>query len=319
MKAIRVHEFGPPEVMKYEEAETPRPGPGQVLISVKAVGVNPVDTYIRAGGYGARAFPFTPGLDAAGVVEAVGEGVEKFSPGDRVYTSGTITGAYAEKTLCKETQAHKLPEKATFAQGASLGVPFATAYRAIFQRAKALPGEFVLVHGASGGVGVASVQIARAAGMKVIGTTGTERGRALALKEGAHFVVDHTRPDHMDEVMRLTGGNGADVIIEFLANINLASDLKTIAKGGRIVVVGCRGKIEIDPRESMGKDGNILGMSLFNATEKELFSIHSALAAGLENGTLRPIVGKEMELKDAVAAHHAILEERAYGKIILVP
>lgn len=319
MKAIRVHEFGSPEVMRLEEVEAPKPGPGEALINIKATGVNPVDTYIRAGIYGAKKLPFIPGSDAAGVVEAVGENVKRFSPGNRVYTSGTISGAYAEKALCKESQAHILPDRITFSQGACLGVPYATAYRAIFQRAKALPGEVILIHGASGGVGTASVQLARAAGMKVIATAGTDKGRALALKEGAHFVVDHTKPGHMDEVMRITDNNGADVIIEFLANVNLAADLKTLAKGGRVVVVGSRGTIEIDPREAMGRDGSIIGMSLFNAAEKELYSIHSALTAGLENGTLRPIVGREMPLKDAPAAHHAILEERAYGKIILIP
>lgn len=319
MKAIRVHNFGPPEVMRLEDAPEPKPGPGQVLVAVKAAGVNPADTYIREGlFYAAREFPFTPGSDSAGVVEAVGEGVKRFKPGDRVYTAGTLTGSYAEKTVCKETQAHRLPDNVSFSQGASLGVPYATAYRAIFHRAKALPGEKVLVHGASGGVGTASVQLLRSHGMTVIGTAGTEEGRKLALKEGAHFVVDHNFPGHLEEVKKITDG-GADVIIEFLANANLGGDLKALAKGGRVVVVGCRGTVEIDPRDTMGRDLSILGMSLLNATEKELESIHAALTVGLENGTLRPIVGKEMPLKDAPAAHHAVMEARHYGKIILIP
>ncbi|MHC4362851.1 MAG: NADPH:quinone reductase, partial [Planctomycetota bacterium] len=177
MKAIRIHRFGEPEVMRLEEVPDLSCGPGQVLVQVRAAGVNPVDTYIRAGRYSFGEVPYTPGMDAAGVVEAVGDGVTTARVGDRVYAAGTLSGAYAEKTLCEERQVHHLPHQVSFSQGAALGVPYATGYRALFQRARAKKGEVVLVHGASGGVGIAAVQIARAAGMTVIGTAGTDRGR----------------------------------------------------------------------------------------------------------------------------------------------
>jgi NADPH2:quinone reductase len=318
MRAIRVHEFGPPEVMLLEDTPDLSPGTNQVLVRVKAIGVNPVDTYIRAGLFYKKGLPYTPGADASGVVEAVGEGVSAFKPGDRVYTAGTVTGAYAELCVCDEGQAHRLPQALSFAQGACIGVPYATAYRALFHKALAAPGETVLVHGATGRVGIAMVQLAKAWGMKVLGTGGTDKGRALAAYEGAEHVLDHGDPEHLKKAKELAG-KGLDVIIEFLANVNLGADLSALGPKGRVVVVGSRGTVEIDPRELMARDASIRGMSLFNATEEELASIHAALAAGFEAGTLRPRVGRELALSSAAAAHHAVLEDHAYGKIVLVP
>ncbi len=320
MKAIRVHEFGGPEVMRLEEIPNPRPGPGQVLVRVRAAGVNPVDAYIRSGSYPTKpALPFTPGIDAAGVVESVGPEVSGVAAADRVYTAGTISGAYAELGLCRASQVHPLPQCVTYAQGAAVNVPYATAHRALFYRARAVPGDVVLVHGASGGVGVASVQLARAAGMTVIGTGGTDRGRKLVAEQGAHHVLDHRAPEYLEQILSLTKGRGVDVVLEMLANVNLAKDLSILAKGGRVVVIGSRGTIEIDPRMTMGRDSSILGMSLMNASEEETARIHRALFAGLENGTLRPIVGQEMPLADAPRAHKVVMEPGAYGKIVLIP
>ncbi len=319
MKAIRVREFGDPEVMHLEEVPDLQPDPGQVVVRVNAIGVNPVDTYIRAGTYLKPVLPYTPGLDAAGIVECIGTGVTRIKAGDRVYTAGTISGAYAEQVLCSESQVHPLPERISDAQGAALGVPYATAYRALFQRARAIPGESVLIHGASGGVGIAAVQLARSAGIKVIGTAGTAKGRELALGQGAQHLLDHREPAYLEQVPALTNGRGVDVILEMLANVNLDKDLKVLAKGGRIVVIGNRGTVEIDPRNGMGCDAAILCMSLFNASEPELASIHAALIAGLESGVLRPVVSQTMPLADAPRAHHAVIESSTYGKIVLVP
>lgn len=320
MKAIRVHQFAGPEVMRLEDVPDPKPGPGQVVVRIHAAGVNPADTYIRAGTYARKpTLPYTPGMDGAGVVEAVGAGVSRVKVGDRVYTAGTLSGTYAERALCAESQVHCLPQQASYAQGAAMHVPYATAYRALFQLARATPGETVFIHGASGGVGVAALQLARAAGMAAIGTGGTDKGRALVAEQGAHHVLDHRAPDYLDKLMSLTGGRGADVILEMLANVNLAKDLKVVAMGGRLVVIGNRGTIEINPRDAMGRDASIIGMSLWNASEQQLASIHAALVAGLETGTLRPVIGKEMPLADAPRAHVAIMEPGAYGKIVLIP
>jgi NADPH2:quinone reductase len=324
MKAIRVHKFGGPEVLQLEEVPDPRPAEGQVLVRIHAVGVNPVETYVRSGAYAALpTLPYIPGGDGAGVVKALGPGVTELKVGDRVYLTGTagerMTGAYAELAVCQVGQLKPLAPAVSFAQGAAVNVPYATAYRGLFHKARAIPGETVLVHGASGGVGVAAVQLANAAGLTVIGTAGTERGRRLVREQGAHHVLDHTAPDYLAEVGRLTGGRGADVIIENLANVNLQKDLDVVARHGRIVVIGNRGTIEINPRGTMAKDVTVSGLSLPNATEEDLASIHAALAAGLANGTLRPVVGRELPLKDAPLAHTAVLESGAYGKIVLIP
>jgi NADPH2:quinone reductase len=320
MKAIRVHQVGGPEVMKLEDLPTPIPGVGEVVVRIAAIGINPVDTYFRSGNYPlAGELPYTPGFDAAGIIEVVGPEVGHRRTGERVYVAGSLSGTYAEYALCRETQVHPLPEMVSFVQGAALGIPYATAWYALFVRAKALPGEFLLVHGASGGVGTAAVQLARAAGLWVIGTGGSEAGRKLVLENGAHQVLDHGSEGYLDRLPELTCGHGVDVVLEMLANVNLGQDLQIMAPGGRVVVIGCRGSIEIDPRAAMRRNLSILGMVIFNATTVEQRSMHAAIVAGLENGTLDPVVGRELPLAEASRAHEKVLASGAYGKIVLVP
>jgi NADPH2:quinone reductase len=319
VKAIRVHQFGGPEVLVQEDVPTPAAGPGQVLVRIRAVGVNPVETYQRSGSNPAIQLPWTPGMDAAGVIESAGAGVTRVNPGDRVYTSDTLSGSYAEFTLCDEKRVHRLAENLSFQQGAAINIPYATAYRALYHRARAQAGEVVLIHGASGGVGIAATQIARAAGLTIIGTAGTDAGRKLVAEHGANHVLDHRDPGYLDQIMTLTRGSGVNVILEMLANVNLGKDLTLLAKYGRVIVIGSRGNVEITPRELMKRDADVRAMTLFNATDEELAGIHGALAAGLENGTLRPVVGREMPLADAAKAHVAVLEPGAYGKIVLRP
>jgi NADPH:quinone reductase len=319
MKAIVVRRFGAPEVMQIEELPDPVPGEGQVLVKLEAAGVNPVDCYIRSGQYSQQAhLPYTPGIDGAGIVEAVGPGVKHRKVGERVYIAWSLSGTYAEKVLCTEAQTHTLPEGISFGQGAAIGVPYGAAFRALFQKANAVAGETVLVHGASGGVGIAAIQLARAAGLRVVGTVGSDEGRQLAIELGAHAVLDHHQPDHLAQTLELTCGQGLDVILEMLANVNLGEDLKVLGKGGRVVVVGSRGRVEIDPRDAMGQESIIIGMTLFSASEKELSSMHAAFVAGLENGTLRPVVSRELPLSEAATAHHAVMEASTLGKIVLV-
>jgi len=320
MKAIRVHKFGPPEVMRIEDLPGLVPGAGQVVVSVKAAGVNPVDTYIRSGLYRPElGLPYTPGLDAAGVISAVGEGVCHRRIGQRVYVAWSLSGTYAEEVLCNEFQTHPLPESISFSQGAAIGVPYGAAYRALFQRAAARAGETVLVHGASGGVGIAAVQLARSHGLRVIGTAGSEEGRALVLAQGAHHLLNHREEGYLEQLPKLTCGKGVDIVLEMLANVNLDRDLQTLATGGRVVIIGSRGRVEIDPRNALGREASILGMTLYNASEKELAGMHAAFVAGLENGTLRPVVSRELPLTEAGRAHHEVIEASTLGKIVLLP
>jgi NADPH2:quinone reductase len=320
MKAILVRQFGGPEVLQTAEVDTPKPGPGQVLVRIKAAGVNPADTYMRTGTYAVKpALPYTPGFDGAGIVESVGPDVSAWKPGDRVYLTGGVIGTYAEYVLAQAAQLYRLPERVSFSQGAGIYVPYFTAYHALFDLANARPGETLLVHGASGGVGTAAVQLARARGLQVIGTAGTDRGRELVKQQGAQHVLDHRAAGYLDQIKDLTGGRGANVIIEMLANVNLGADLKVLAARGRVVVVGSRGDVQITPRDLMGRQGAILGMVLFNVTPEGIASIAAALGAGLENGTLQPVVGKELPLAEASRAHKEVMEPGAYGKIVLVP
>jgi len=320
MKTVRVHEFGGPEVLRLEEMPTPKPGPGEVLVRMHAAGVNPVETYIRAGKYARLPkLPYTPGNDSAGVVEQVGAGVSEFKAGDRVYTAGSLTGTYAEFALSKKEQVHPLPANVAFAQGAAMGTPYATAYRGLLQRADAKPGEMELVHGATGGVGTAAVQLARAHGLRVFGTAGSGEGFKLAREQGAHEVFDHRAADHFEQIMKATGGHGVDVIVELLANVNLGKDLTILAKKGRVVIIGSRGPVEINPRDTMQREADVRGMILPNTPPAEMASIHAAIVAGLENGTLRPVIGKEFPLSEAARAHRTVMEPGAFGKIVLVP
>jgi NADPH:quinone reductase len=323
MRAILVSEFGPPDVMKVASVPDPAPQSGQVTIRVRAAGVNPVETYIRSGTHVIKPkLPYIPGFDAAGVIEAVGDGVTHLRPGQRVYNTGVapgVNGTYAELVACDASRVYPLPERVTFQQGAGVNTPYATAARALLQRGQARPGETVLVHGASGGVGTAAVQIARACGMQVIGTAGTAEGLDLVRAQGAHHAVNHRDAAYLEQVMQLTGGRGVDVVLEMLANVNLEKDLTVIALRGRVCVIGNRGRIEIDPRKAMSKDAAILGVQLGQTPPDDLQRLHAFIGAGLENGTLTPVVRKDYPLADAPKAHVAVMEPGAYGKIVLVP
>lgn len=309
MQSIRVHKTGPPEVMAPEETELPKPGPGQVLVRLRAAGVNPVDTYVRAGTFGySPQVPYTPGADGAGIVESAGPGVTKIRPGDRVYGGRCVTGSYAEAGLFEEAHLFPLPENITFAQGACLAIPYGTAYRALFQKGRAKTGETVLIHGASGGVGLAAVQLARAAGLTVIGTAGSEEGKKLLREQGAHRAVGHKE----------LGQLRPDLILEMLANENLGTDLKITAPFGRIVVIGSRGPVEVDPRDAMQNDLTVVGMVLKSTPPEEFQKIHEMLAAGLKKGEIKPVIGKEFPLEEAAEAHRAVMRPPALGKIVLI-
>lgn len=320
MNAIRVHQFGGPEVMQLEEVPSFKPGPDEILIEVKAAGVNPVDAYIRSGQYSIKpALPYTPGMDAAGIIKAVGLKITRWRPGNRVYTFGSRTGTYAQEMLCAESQIFPLPWNATFQQGAAVGVPYATAYRAFVQKARVRAKQTILIHGASGGVGIAAVQLAKHLKCTVLATAGSDKGRALALQQGATLVFDHSAPGYQDEIMKATAGRGVDVLLELRADINLGKDLTLLAPAGCIVVVGSRGEVTIDPRDLMGREGIVMGMVLMNASLEDIREIHRALGQGLANNSLKPIIAEEFALKDAAEAHRKIMETGAAGKLVLIP
>ena len=322
MQAIRVHQFGGPEVLQLEDAVALKPAPDEVLIEVKAAGVNPVDTYIRSGQYSIKPFlPYTPGMDAAGTIKAVGLKITRLRPGNRVYTIGSRSGAYAQEMLCAESQVFPLPWNVSFAQGACVGIPYAAAYRAFVQKAKVKAKQTILIHGASGGVGIAAVQLAKHLKCVVLATASSEKGRALVVQQGAAFAFDHSKPGYLDEIMKATNNRGVDVVMEMRADVNLGRDLTMLAPGGCVVVVGSRGEVTINPRDLMSREAIVMAMIILNAPPEDIREIHRALGQGLANNSLKPIIAQEFPLKDAPEAHRRIMDVSlgAAGKIVLIP
>lgn len=325
MKAILIQEFGGPEVLVLREAPDPTPGPGQVRVRLHACGVNPYDTYQRTGNYARKPqLPYIPGADAAGVVDALGEGVTSRAVGDRVYIGGTAVdrsiGAYAEFAICEPCQVHPLPERLSFAQGAAINVPYVTAWHAVMHLSGTRPGDTIFIHGASGAVGLAAVQIARNAGLRVIGSAGTDAGVALVDAQGDDVVVvNHREEGYLAKVTAATGGLGPHAVVEMLANENLDRDLGLVAPGGTIVVIGNRGRTEVDARQIMMKGLTVKGFALWNVPTDVVSRAHHGLAPGFASGALTPVIGTVMPLADAAKAHELVMAPGAKGKIVLIP
>ncbi|MFG2779389.1 NADPH:quinone reductase [Streptomyces prunicolor] len=325
MYGIQVSEFGSEDVLVHTELVVPQPGTGQVRVRMRAAGVNPADTYVRSGTYEffRPELPYTPGFDGAGVVDQVGAGVDTVKPGDRVFVAaqGTpgCTGTYAELAVVDATAVHPLPSSLSFAQGAAVGIPCVTAWRALFQRARLQPGETVFIHGASGGVGLHAAQLAHAAGAVVIGSASTPAGADLVRAVGVAHVLDHGSAGYLDELTGITDGRGPSVIIEMAAHLNLEKDLTVLATAGRVVIVGSRGSLDFTPRLAMVKEATILGLALWNATPAEKADALAGVAAHLRDGALVPIVGDTLPLREAAAVHRRVLEQGTRGKLVLIP
>ncbi|MGN7476317.1 NADPH:quinone reductase [Solibacillus silvestris] len=322
MKAIRINQFGTSENLVVEQTEIHMPAENEVRINLYAAGVNPSDVYTSTGTYAIKPdLPYTPGLDGAGIVEQVGEQVTNIKAGDRVFIaslpSGKSSGTIAEKVICESRFVHSLPDHISFEQGAALGIPALTAYRALVSKANVKPGQTVLIHGASGAVGLQAVQIAKALGAKVIGTASKEAGKQLVKEAGADVVLDHITEQTVYAVLNATDGKGPDVIIEFLANANLQTDLQMIAKQGVIVVVGNRGEIDINPRLIMQKECDVRGMVLFNVTVEEHEQLISDVAQLLENKLLKPVIGHSYPLEQAGKAFDAVINGEHNGKVVV--
>lgn len=320
MNVIEVREFGDPGVLQPAQREVPAPEHDEVLLEVEAIGVNPVDTYVRAGTYPVLPeLPYVPGKDVAGRIIEVGDSVKRWRQGDRVYSAGTRSGGYAQYAVCHQSQVFSLPENMDFAAGAAVGVPGAAAWRALFTRARARERERVLVHGASGSVGMIVVQLAISRGLEVYGTAGTARGIEQVERTGVRRVYDHCDPGYLAAIREDIGEKGFDVIVEMLANVNLVSDLELLGRKGRVVIVGSRGTIAIDPRATMAKETEILGMSLFNSTEDEMKEAHIGLYRLMCERRLAPPVACTLRLEQAALAHEKIAAGGNCGKIVLLP
>lgn len=314
MKAVQIQQYGGPEVLVVRDADTPEPGADEVRVRLHAAGVNPVDTYLRSAAQGyAPKLPWIPGMDGAGIVDAVGDQVNGLKPGQRVYVHGGGLGTYAEYCVCRPSRAYPLPDNLDFAEGASLGVPYFTAARALFTRGDVQSGDKVLIHGASGGVGSACLQLLASQDVKVWGTAGSDAGLELVAAGGAE-AVNHRSPASA-EVLRESGG--FDLIIEMLANANLAADLTLLAAGGRVVVVGSRGPVEIMPRDMMGPETAVMGTTLMAAGPGERAGYADIVAREAAAGHIRPPVAQVFDLPDAPRAHEAVITGPHSGNIVI--
>jgi NADPH:quinone reductase len=320
-RAVRVAAPGPATSSVLEVISLPirSLSSSEVLVKVHAIGVNPVETYIRSGKYATAVFPHTPGHDAAGSIVAVGTGVSRLRVGQRVYTLRTVTGAYAEMAIAEERFTFALPDSTPFAAAAAIPTPYHTAYRALFQRLRVIPGRTLLVHGATGGVGIAALQLAAAHGVRIVATSGSDAGDRLVSRWAA-AVVRHGVPETKERVLAATGGRGPEYIVEMLGNRNLQLDLEMVAKGGAICVVGSRDDTTISPRALMAKECTLTGVMLPGSSDEDFAEQAAHIAAGLRAGTLEPQVGRTFEgLESAAAAHIDVIEHAAgsQGKIVI--
>ena len=231
-----------------------------------------------------------------------------------MFTRRAGNGTYAEMIACKASQIYRLPDNISFEQGAALGVPYATAHRALFGKARAQSGEVVFIHGASGGVGTAAIQLANRAGLSVAGSASDEE---FIERVGAKYTFNHHEEGYLSDALGATCGRGFDIILEMLANENLARDPDVLAPFGRIVVIGNRGQTTLNPRDWMMKDATVMGMTLFNVNDEQLTEIHADLIEGLEAGQLSPIIDQRFALEDAAGAHEAVMQGESHGKIVL--
>ncbi len=316
MKAMQVNDYGPASDLTLVDVNKPTINADQILVQIGASGVNPVDTYIRSGinNYTAS-FPHTPGNDGSGTIVEVGKNVTDFQVGQRVYFSRNLTGSAAEYAVTLPTHTFPLANALSFVEGACLGVPYTTAHRALFGRAHAQAGDKVLIHGATGAVGIAAVQLAMASGMDVVASAGTVEGANLLRAQGVQTVIMHNEEGYLAPFQSLD--TGFDVIIEMLANHNLDQDLKALAFGGRVAVIGNRGTVEINPRDLMARDAAVMGVALANCKPAELKRIAQAMLPLFEAGVLKPVVRKEYALTELPQAHDDVLKSGAQGNLVV--
>ncbi|XP_042856364.1 quinone oxidoreductase-like [Penaeus japonicus] len=317
MRAVLVRQFGGSDQMRVENLPIPTVGDKQVLIKVHSSGVNPVDTYVRAGQYkNLPNLPYTPGKDAAGLVHSVGPSVTRFKPGDRVFSSQTTQmGTLAEYACVDEPYVFPLGSSLTFDEGAAIGIPYFTAYRALLQKGLAKKGERVLIHGASGAVGLAAIQIAKNHGLYVVGTAGTKEGIELVLETGADAAFNHRDSKYIENLLE---GEKFDIIVEMLSNVNLGHDLTLMKSRGRTIVVGCRGPVTINPRDLMGTESSIIGCALFAATPDEFKELSTQVVKGITDGWVKPVIDSVYDLEKAGEAHDAVINSKgAKGKLVV--
>ncbi|OQV25491.1 Quinone oxidoreductase [Hypsibius exemplaris] len=324
MRAVRYSAKGPPSVMQLEDIPTPKPLTGEVLVRVEFAGVNPVDAKIRSSnGLLILPLPATPGKDCSGYVAEVGPDVTSVKVGDRVVVADRVFrsgGTYASYHVAKEEEVILLPDGYSLEEGASIGAPYLTAIRAIYHSVRGKAGETIFIHGASGQVGIAAVQLGVAHGFTVYGTAGTDEGLKRVLDNGAKAVFNHRKDGYLDEVKKVIGPNGPHIIIELVASTNFQHDLDLAPRRGRIAVIGGNGQpLSVNPAAIMAKELVVTGVMVTGSTPEEWKEMTSIFREGLAKRWIRPVIQKIYPLSDVVQAHTDIeaSADGAQGRLVL--
>jgi NADPH2:quinone reductase len=322
MRAIRIHEFGGPDVYRYEDVPEPVPDTGQALVAIEAVGVNFIEVYQRAGLYPV-ALPATPGSEAAGTVVAVGPGITEFHAGDRVAWQGG-TGAYAERAAVPADRLVHLPDGITTKQGAAAMLQGMTAHYLACSTFPLTPGGTCVVHAAAGGVGLLLCQIAKRRGARVIGTVSTPQKAALAREAGADEVILYVEQDFEAAVRRITGGAGVQVVYDSVGRSTFERSLRCLAPRGMMVLYGqSSGPVGAFDPQVLNQRGSIFltrpVLGHYTATRAELLQRANEVLGWVRDGTLRLRIEREFPLSQAGEAHRQLQGRATTGKLLLIP
>jgi NADPH:quinone reductase len=322
VRAIRIHQFGGPEVLRVEDVPVPKPGPGEALIKVEATGINYVDIYHRTGLYPGQ-LPLTLGREAAGTVERLGPGVTTCRPGDRV-VSETIRGGYAEYALAAAERLVPVPDRVTSRQAAAVLLQGMTAHYLVYATFPLASGDTCLVHAAAGGTGLLLCQMASRIGAGVIGTVSTEQKAALARQAGAHEVILYTKADFLTEVRRLTGGSGVQVVYDSVGRTTFLRSLDCLARRGMLVLFGqSSGPVEpFDPQLLNAKGSLFLTrptLAHYVATRAELLARAGEVLRWVAEGALEVRIDRDFSLAEAADAQRELESRQTTGKVLLIP
>ncbi len=318
MRAIRVHTEGDARRLVLEEVADPAPRPGQMLVRVSAFSVNHADLLGGGRGGNGATQPFIPGLDVGGVIEAVGEGVDGWSPGDPVMA--LVRGAYAELTLAREITAYRPPRGVSIQEAASIPGVFFTAWYVLTRWGRMAPGETVLVHAAGSGVGTAGIQIARAMGARVLTSAGSDEKVARGVALGAEAGINYSTQDVEPELLKLTDGKGVDVVLDSVSGAVFDATLRALAPGGRVVSVGSAAgpRPDLDEVALQAKGQSVQAMGVAgDALEDPEQDAWARMRAWFEDGTLRPVVDRFLPWQRAEEAHRLLRDRAVFGKVVL--
>ncbi len=323
-RSIRVHEVGGPEVLRWEEGDLPLPRAGEVRVRQTAIGLNFIDVYFRKGLYPAPSIPFTPGMEGAGVVEALGEGVEGLKPGDRVAYAGAPIGSYAEVRLMPAERLLALPDAIDDETAAAMMLKGMTAHYLLRRAARLEPGDTILFHAAAGGVGLIACQWAKHLGLRVIGTVGSEEKAAIAAAHGCDHPVIYTREDLVERVRDITAGEGVPVVFDSVGRATFDASLDCLRPRGLMVSFGqASGPVPPLDISVLNLKGSLFltrpSLMAYTATRSDLVAAASDLFEVVQRKIVKIEIGQRFPLSEAASAHRDLESRRTIGSTVLRP